>query len=208
MSNTTWPMADATSTAPRESDFESLTLPHLASVARFALSLTRDRANADDLVQETFLRAMRGWHTFKAGSDPRRWLFAICRNTFLRMRQERHELVESSEEDADALPTVLGHVRAVEQGLGDLFELLDVRPAIVAAIDRLPEPHHTILVLVDLEGHSYEEAAAVLDVPLGTVRSRLYRARRMIQDALLAYAEDAGVKRRASEAPAVDTVRC
>ena len=190
------PMSESTPIASAESDFESLTLQHLASVSRFALSLTRNRANADDLVQETYLRALRGWHTFKAGSDPRRWLFAICRNTFLRMRNDRHELLESTEGDADALPAVLGHVRAVEEGLGDVFELMDVRPAIVAAIDALPEPHHTILVLVDLEGHSYEEAAAVLDVPLGTVRSRLYRARRMIQDALLAYAEDAGVQQR------------
>jgi RNA polymerase sigma-70 factor (ECF subfamily) len=60
----------------------------------------------------------------------------------------------------------------------------------------LPEPHHTILVLIDLEDHSYEEAAAVLDVPVGTVRSRLFRARRMIQEALIAYAEDAGVASR------------
>lgn len=210
MSSTTWPMGgeEETPTASPAPDFESLTLPHLASVARFALSLTRNRANADDVVQETYLRALRGWHTFKAGSDPRRWLFAICRNTFLRMRSERHNLVESGDGDDDALPAVLGHVRAVEEGLGDLFEVLDVQPAVVAAIDALPEPHHTILVLVDLEGYSYEEAAAVLDVPLGTVRSRLYRARRMIQEALLAYAEDAGIKRRPPQAPVEKTVRC
>jgi len=194
--------------APGGPDFESLTLPHLASVARFAMSLTRDRANADDLVQETYLRALRGWHTFEAGRDPRRWLFAICRNTFLQMRSNRDQLAESSDGDADAMPAVLGHVHAVEEGLGDVFDLLDVRPAIVAAIDRLPEPHHTILVLVDLEGHSYEEAAGVLDVPVGTVRSRLYRARRMIQDALLAHAEDAGVRRPERQAPSAEKVGC
>jgi RNA polymerase sigma-70 factor, ECF subfamily len=205
MSSTTQPLGEETPTASL--DFESLTLPHIASVARFALSLTRDRAKADDLVQETYLRALRGWHTFKAGRDTRKWLFAICRNTFLRALSESHQLVESNEGDDDAWPAVAGHVRALEDGFGELFELLDVRPAIVAAIDRLPEPHHTILVLVDLEGHSYEEAAAVLDVPVGTVRSRLYRARRMIQDALLAYAEDAGIKRRVPEAADATTVR-
>ena len=177
-------------------DFERTTLPHLEAVARFALSLTRERADADDLVQETYLRAFRGWKTFRAGSDARRWLFAICRNAFLRMRERRGTLVEMEEGDLDARPTVLSHVDAMRAGLGDLFEVIDVRPAIERAIAELPEPHHTILVLIDLEEYSYEEAAAVLDVPVGTVRSRLFRARRMIQEALIAYAEDAGVARR------------
>jgi len=93
------------------------------------------------------------------------------------------------------MPAVLGHVEAMHNGLGELFELLDVRPAIERAVATLPEPHHTVLVLVDLEDHSYDEAAMILDVPIGTVRSRLFRARRMIQEALVAYAEDAGVTR-------------
>ena len=177
-------------------DFESATLPHLEAVARFALSLTRERADADDLVQDTYLRAFRGWRTFRPGSDPRRWLFAICRNAFLRMRARRGTLVEIEDGDIDARPTVLTHAAAMRSGLGDLFDLVDVRPAIERAIAELPEPHHTILVLIDLEEHTYEEAASVLDVPVGTVRSRLFRARRMIQEALIAYAEDAGVARR------------
>jgi RNA polymerase sigma-70 factor (ECF subfamily) len=94
------------------------------------------------------------------------------------------------------MPAVLNHIQAVHDGLGDLFELLDVRPAIERAIANLPDPHHTILVLVDLENCSYGEAATILDVPIGTVRSRLFRARRMIQEALIAYAEDAGVARQ------------
>ena len=93
------------------------------------------------------------------------------------------------------MPAVLSHVQAVHDGLGKLFDLVDVRPAIERAVDNLPEPHRTILVLVDLENQSYEEAATILDVPIGTVRSRLFRARRMIQEALVAYAEDAGVTR-------------
>lgn len=188
-------MADST-LAPVDGDFESVTLPHLESVARFALSLTREHADADDLVQETYLRAFRGWRTFRPGSDARRWLFAICRNAFLRMRERRGTLVETDDGDVDARLAVLSHAQAVRDGLSDLFDLVDVRPAIERAIAQLPEPHHTILVLVDLEDHSYEEAAAILDVPIGTVRSRLFRARRMIQEALIAYAEDAGVTRR------------
>lgn len=185
-------------------DFESVTLPYLEDVARFALSLTRNRADADDLVQDTYLNAFRGWRTFRPGSDARRWLFTICRNAFLRARRRASVLHESDVGDLDALPAVLGHVQAVRDGLGELFDLLDVRPAIERAIDALPEPHHTVLVLVDLERNSYEEAAAILQVPLGTVRSRLFRARRMIQEALIVYAEDAGIATRSARPTAVD----
>jgi len=191
-------MADSTVTPVHAADFESTTLPHLDAVARFARCLTRNHADADDLVQETFLRAFRGWKTFRADGDPRVWLFAICRNAFLQTRPRGRPIVESDEGDLDAMPAVLSHIKAVHDGLGDLFALLDVRPAIERAIANLPDPHQTILVLIDLEHWSYGEAAAMLDVPVGTVRSRLFRARRMIQEALIAYAEDAGVVRRAS----------
>ena len=181
---------------PDAADFESTTLPYFDAVARFARSLTRNRIDADDLVQETFLRAFRGWRTFRADSDPRRWLFAICRNAFLQARDRRRPVVLSDDGDLDAMPAVLSHAQAMHEGTGDVFEMLDVRPAIERAVTNLPEPHHTVLVLVDLEDHSYEEAATVLDVPIGTVRSRLFRARRIVQESLLAYAEDAGVARR------------
>jgi RNA polymerase sigma-70 factor (ECF subfamily) len=196
-------MTDSTLLQASATDFESVTLRHLDAVARFALSLTRDRADADDLVQETYLRAFRGWKTFHLGTDARRWLFAICRNVFLRSRRRRQTLVESDDGDVDAMPAVLTHVQAMHAGLGQLFELLDVRPAVERAIAELPEPHHTVLVLVDLEEHSYQEAASILDVPVGTVRSRLFRARRMIQEALIAYAEDAGIALRKSHKVAV-----
>lgn len=190
-------MADSETEITKPDDFESTTLPHLDAVARFALSLTRDRSDADDLVQDTYLRAFRGWRTFRPGSDARRWLFAICRNAFLRTRRRRGVFIESEDGDVDAMPAVQSHVQAMREGLGDLFDLIDVQPAIERAVGELPEPHHSILVLVDLEGHSYEEAAAVLDIPIGTVRSRLFRARRMIQESLIAFAEDAGLARRA-----------
>jgi RNA polymerase sigma-70 factor (ECF subfamily) len=175
-------------------EFERVALPHLGAVARFALSLARDAADADDLVQETFLRAFRGWHTYLAGSDARRWLFTICRNAFIRLQQRQARFVESDEGDLDALPAVAEHARAMSDGRLAALATLDVRPAILAAVDALPEPHHSILVLVDLEEHSYEEAAAVLEIPVGTVRSRLFRARRMVQASLLAHAEDAGLR--------------
>lgn len=173
--------------------FEETALPYLESVAAFALSLTRSESDADDLVQETFLRALKGWHTFMPGTDCRRWLFTICRHTFIRLGTRKRATLEVLEGDADAMQAVLGHAEAVRQGIGDLFDRIDVAPAIRAAVEALPEPHHSIVVLVDLEGLSYEEAAAVLEIPIGTVRSRLYRARRHVQDALVDHARDMGI---------------
>ena len=174
-------------------EFEATALAHLGSVARFAVSLTRNEADADDLVQETFLRAFRGWHTFTPGTDCRAWLFTICRNTFLRMNSRKSVFVESEDGDVDAMPAAVVHMQAVREGIADAFDRIDVWPAIWAAVNALPEPHHSILVMVDLEAMTYEEAAAVLKVPVGTVRSRLYRARRHVQEALLAYARDLGI---------------
>lgn len=176
-------------------------MPCLADVARFALSLTRSRADADDLVQETYLRAFRHWDTFLPGNDPRRWLFTICRNTFVRSRRNRTSMIESDEGDVDALPAVIAHVAAMRDGLGNLFDEVDVRPAIDRAVDELPEPHRSVLVLVDIEGQSYEEAGAILGVPIGTVRSRLFRARRAVQGVLIEHARDMGIGGRAASAP-------
>ena len=177
----------------RSREFELLALPCLADVARFALSLTRSRADADDLVQETYLRAFRHWDTFLRGNDPRRWLFAICRNTFVKSRRKWAPFVESDEADVDAVPAVMSHIRAMRDGLGNLFDEIDVRPAILRAIDELPEPHCSVLVLVDIEGQTYEEVGTVLGIPIGTVRSRLFRARRAVQGVLIAHARDAGI---------------
>lgn len=174
-------------------EFESIAWPHMESVGRFALSLTRNEADADDLVQETFLRALKGWHTFTPGTDCRRWLFTICRNAFIGMKRKKQVYVESDEGDLDAMPAAVAHMRAVSEGIAEALDRLDVGPAIEAAVQALPEPHHSILVLVDLEDLSYEGAAEVLQIPVGTVRSRLYRARRLVQEALLAHARDMGI---------------
>ena len=173
--------------------FEDTALPHIDSVARFALSLTRDETEADDLVQETFFRAFKGWATFTPGTDCRRWLFTICRNTFIGLRRRKPIYLESDDGDIDAMPAAVAHMQAVSEGIADVFDHIDVRPAIEAAVHALPEPHHTILVMIDLEEMTYEEAATVLAVPVGTVRSRLYRARRHVQEALLAHARDLGI---------------
>ncbi len=174
--------------------FERLTMPHLSSVARFARSLAHDPSRADDLVQDTYLQAMRGWHTFRADSEPRRWLFAICHNTFLRTMRREVRYVEAPDDDPEleSIATALAHSRAQQSGVADAAERLDLAPAIDRAMRSLSPTFRVVVLLVDVDGESYEEAAEVLGIPVGTVRSRLFRGRRILQDLLFEYASDAG----------------
>ena len=179
----------------RAGSFECVALPWLNAVHRFARSLTHDAADADDLVQDTFLRALRSWHTFHEGADCRRWLFAICHHAFLASRERLHARPEPSdacEGDVDALPAVMLHHGAVRDGTDELLARIGLGPALNDALAHLSEPFRAVVVLVDGEGHSYDDAAAVLHVPVGTVRSRLFRGRRLLQEALFAHARDAG----------------
>jgi RNA polymerase sigma-70 factor, ECF subfamily len=187
------PTADTRVAAAREA-FERLTMPHLADLARFARSLTGDGDRAGDLVQETYLQALRGWHTFRHGDDPKPWLFTICRHAFLRTvrREARYVELPDGDPELESRATAVAHWRAQETGVADIAERMDLGPAIDGALAMLPAHYRCVVVLVDVGGQSYEEAALVLDVPVGTVRSRLFRARRLLQDLLFAYARDAG----------------
>jgi RNA polymerase sigma-70 factor (ECF subfamily) len=184
----------AASNTTREGDlrFEAEALPYIDDVYRFALSLTRDAADADDVVQETFLRAYRSWHTFQPGSDARRWLFTITRNVFLRTRERERKHVDVDDADLEALSTFQGQTDSVREGSDQILSRVDLQPALKKAIDELEEPFKSAVLLVDLEDQSYEAASQILGVPIGTVRSRLFRGRRVLQDKLITYARDAG----------------
>jgi len=190
------PMCD-TGRADSKDDlsFEREALPWLDDVFRFALSMTRNQADADDVVQETFLRAYRSWHTYQPGSDCRKWLFTICRNVFLRSRERESNKVEYGGNDAEleTLVAVRMSTPLIQAGDDDLFSRLDVGPAIRQAIARLPAVFRSAVQLVDVEEMSYEEAAAILTVPVGTIRSRLFRGRRLLQEMLINHARDAGL---------------
>jgi RNA polymerase sigma-70 factor (ECF subfamily) len=178
----------------REQDeaFAREALPWMEDVYRFALSLTRDASDAEDIVQETYLRAWRSWHTFRPGSDCRRWLFTICRNAFLRSRERERLEVAPEDGDAEALAAVRVHQQMMEDGTDRILTRLDLGPALSRALDDLDEPFRSAVVLVDLEDQSYETAAEILGVPIGTVRSRLFRGRRQLQERLMTFARDAG----------------
>lgn len=194
------PEVPVASTAQRDAEFAREALPWLDDVYRFALSLTRDEADADDVVQETFLRAYRSWHTFIPGTDCRRWLFTICRNVFLRSRERQRPTIDLEDGEQDALAAGSVYAAARERGYDDIYARLDIGPALREAIDELAEPFRSAVMLVDVEDLSYEAAAEVMEVPIGTVRSRLFRGRRLLQEKLASLAAEYGLGPAAAEA--------
>jgi RNA polymerase sigma-70 factor (ECF subfamily) len=177
----------------RDERFRSEALPWFDDVARFALSLTRERDEADDLTQETFLRALRSWHQYTPGTECRRWLFTICRNHFIREKERGKRISSYDDPEVEALAAASVHASAVQAGLGEVFDRIDLGAAVAQALEALPLTFREAVVSVDIEDLSYEGAAEVLGVPVGTVRSRLFRGRRLLQEALLTYAKDAGL---------------
>lgn len=173
--------------------FEIEALRWTDDVYRFALSMTRDEADAEDVVQDTYLRAFRSWGTFEAGSDCRRWLFTICRNVFLRTRERSKQWVPLETNELDAVIADASLIGVWAERAAERFATVDITPAIYRAVARVPEPFRSALVVVDLEDQSYEVAAERLGVPIGTVRSRLFRGRRLLQDQLRCHALDLGV---------------
>lgn len=176
----------------RDAIFERDALPWIDDVFRFARSLTRNDADAEDVVQDTFLRAYKSWHTFQPGSDARRWLFAIARNVFLRSRERVRPEVDPNEGDIEKVDSGVRMSGQSRDTTEALLSRIDLGPALTDALDRLPEPFRSAVVLVDVEDQAYDSAAQLLGVPVGTVRSRLFRGRRLLQDMLIDYARDAG----------------
>lgn len=158
--------------------FEKYVLPEIEVLLRVANSLTHNHAEAEDLVQDTLIRAYRGIGGFD-GRHPRAWLLTILRNTHInRNRRRRPELLR----DPDLATNRLAATAAADLTDAIVDDALDIE--IVRALDALDEPFRRVVELVDVDGLSYAEAAAVLDVPAGTVMSRLHRARSRIRDRL------------------------
>ena len=178
----------------RDAEFAKVALPEMAAVTRVARALTRDSADAEDLVQDTYLRAFRHWDTFEPGSDCKRWLSTICRNAHYG-KESRKKFITAVGDDheLETFAAVDLHKLARERGLDDLFNRLELGPAIAKAIQGLEPAHRDVVNAVDVKGLRYEEAAEELAIPIGTVRSRLYRARRQLQKELIEHAIDLGL---------------
>lgn len=182
---------------PLRDGFEEEALPHLDAVYHFALRLTAGRsAAAEDLVQEAFLRALRSWNTYQRGTNCRSWLFTITRNAFLRRGERSDRRPEIAESDLGVEVTALAAKSLFSHGRGSdpegaFFDSF-VDAEVMEAVDRLPAVFREAVALSDLEGLSYGEVAEVLHLPVGTVKSRLHRGRRILQRELRDYALETG----------------
>lgn len=185
-------MTDRTAKAAH-AEFSAVALTALDDVYRFARSLTRDESDAEDVVQEAYLRAFRSWHTFEPGSDVRRWLFTIARNVFLRSREKGKREVMLDDDGAAMIDAAQAREVWLRGGLDAVLERADLGPAITAALAELPITYREAVVLIDMEDQSYEAAAEVLEIPIGTVRSRLFRGRKLLQESLAQHAIDSGL---------------
>jgi len=162
-------------------------LQHLDALYNLARWLARDPVEAEDLVQETYLRAIRAAHQFRPGTNLRAWLFQILRNTFFtEFKRKAREPVED--------PAVLDRLPRPD-GASNPDHRLAVAPNglagldLAAALDRLPEEQRTVVLLADVEDYTMEEVAAILDCPVGTVKSRLFRARATLKELLRDYVQ-------------------
>ena len=177
--------------------FSEEAVPHMDAVYRFALRFTGARDEAEDLVQDTYLRAFRAWEQYSPGTRCKSWLFTICRNVFLRRRErsQRHDeiLLETAQDDPRAISREAPVFAASrdEDPEGEFFRSI-VDAQVFEAIDQLSEEYRMAVVLSDLEDLSYGEVAEVLEIPVGTVKSRLFRGRRQLQRKLYQYALEMG----------------
>lgn len=162
------------------SEFEELAMPLLRSVYNLARWLVRNEIEAEDLVQETLLKALRNFGSFQSGTNFRAWIFCILRNTFLSSRStlERRMTVELKNEEE--LPLSRAQCISPES----LFIERSNIAAIRSAIERLPLRYREVILLCDVEGLAYKEIAEILNIPMGTVTSRLARARMAVREAL------------------------
>jgi len=167
-------------------------VPELSNIYRGAIYLTKDRDAAEDLVQETFARAFRFFDKFEPGTNCRAWLLTIMRNLFYthyRRNQEELELMDSNEIDQTYEFLFVQPEKTERDNPASSLISESMDDEVDRALKELPEEFRTAIVLVDIEELSYEEAAGVMEVPIGTVRSRISRGRRLLQVALHDYAK-------------------
>ncbi len=170
-------------------------MPHINSMYNFAYRLTFDEDDANDLVQDTYLKAFRFIHSFEKGTNAKAWLFRILKNSFINDYRKKskepakvdYQDVETyyNSDDVDRQITPDLRVESLQDMIGD---------EISNALNSLDVDFRTVIILCDLEGFKYEEMAKILDIPIGTVRSRLHRARNLLKEKLSDYAKQMGYK--------------
>lgn len=185
------------SEAEKTQIFDQEFMVHVDSMYNFAYRLTFDEDDSKDLVQDTYLKAFRFINSFERGTNAKAWLFRILKNSFInefRKKSKQPAKVDYNEveqfynsDDAGATITTDLRVETVQDMIGD---------EISGALNGIPVDFRTVIILSDLEGFTYEEMSKILDIPIGTVRSRLHRARNMLKEKLVAYAKEMGYAKK------------
>lgn len=176
--------------------FNTEFMPHIDSMYNFAYRLTNDEDDANDLVQDTYLKAFRFINSFQKGTNAKAWLFRILKNSFINDYRKKskepakvdYQEVETIYNSADE-PQYNGTVDLRTEMVQDL-----IGDEVTRALNGLPVDFRTVIILCDIEGFTYEEMAKILDIPIGTVRSRLHRARNLLKEKLRSYATNMGYK--------------
>lgn len=177
----------------KQQEFNREIIPHLDVLYNFALRLTTDPNDAEDLVQDTIVKAYRFFSSFENGTNAKAWLFRILKNSFI--NNYRKTSKRPQQVDYDEVSSYYESIRAERTETSDLEslmfrELMDDEMSI--ALKQLPEDFRTVVLLCDVEGYTYEEIANMLDVPIGTIRSRLHRGRNLLKTELIDYAKKRG----------------
>ena len=191
-------MTNSTASDQRGWDFEAAAMPFVDSLYNTAYRMTRNPQDAEDLVQEAYFKAYRYYDKFQEGTNFKAWLFKILKNTFINNYRKKQKTPPQSDfadiEDAFEVQIskeAKGKIKSPEEEL--LKDVLD--EDVQKALDSLPADYRMAVILADLEGFSYKEIAEILELPLGTVMSRLYRGRKLLEAAMLEYAREHGYLR-------------
>ena len=195
-----WPVMDDTAPADTVGDarreFEEQAIPYMDQLYAAAMRMTRNPADAADLVQETFVKAFGSWSSFSQGTTLKAWLYRILTNTYINIyRKKQREPFQGTIDELEdwqlggAESTTASHSRSAEA------EAIDRMPASVVkdALQELPEDFRLAVYFADVEGFAYQEIADIMKTPIGTVMSRLHRGRRMLRELLADYAAERGI---------------
>ena len=178
--------------------FAELAMEHMPALYTAALRMTRNPSDAEDLVQETYLKAYRAFASFTEGTNLKAWLYRILTNTFIntyRSKKRRPEMSDLDDIEDLYLYRRLGGLEAVAAGRSAEDEVLDhfTDDEVKEAVESLPENFRLAVLLADVEGFSYKEIAEILGIPIGTVMSRLHRGRRALQKRLFEFGKERGL---------------
>lgn len=174
----------------KHQNFQDETIPHQDALFNYALKIARNSDDAQDLVQETYYKAFKNFHQFENGTNSKAWMFMILKNTFINNYRKLKR--EPAKVDYDEIEDLYENIKSDQTRDNNLDldfynNLLD--DELSAALSKLPVKMKEVFLLCDLENYSYEEIAEIVNIPVGTVRSRLHRARKILRDKLFGYAK-------------------